>query len=151
MGKEVRWTYHQPQCISHRGPSKWPSCLFLGTSIPTCFSSKNLSINPWSPKNGNITSARPNWNALVTELQPQYVKKPPTDSWAKIFNWGPQPIQTIPRSLVRSSNSFGNSTESPATLCFLRAQKKDNPDCSSPRANSVKSSWLGCISLPSTI
>ena len=81
-----------------------PSFSFLGISNPTCLPTRSLAIKPWSEQApGKRINTRPDPRASVTELHPQWVKKPPIDGWAMIRFCGAQPTQTKPRPETRAS------------------------------------------------
>ena len=125
-------------------PVNDPSRLSLSTSNPARLSSRSLATNLRSEEAPRKRiNTRPNPRASITEFQPQWVKNPPIDRWAKIYFCGSQLAQTKPRPETRDSNPviIGSSL-------VLTTQMKGKSDFSIPDANSFISPWLRVNSVP---
>uniref|UniRef100_A0A8R7QZB8 Uncharacterized protein n=1 Tax=Triticum urartu TaxID=4572 RepID=A0A8R7QZB8_TRIUA len=134
--------------------SNEPSLSSLATSTPIPLFAIARAIMGVSIMNGSITNGSPKAKLSMVEPHPQCVRNAPVAPCASAFTCGTHPVQTSPRSRVRSSNPAGNRSCSssfpvPVPAGFRRAQRKRTPASSSPSA----SSWMFCsvsgASLPS--
>lgn len=69
-----------------------------------CGGKLNLMFVFWSAQNGHVSIGTPVHMDSSVEFQPQCDKKALVDWCDRICNWGAQPLISMPRPLVRSSN-----------------------------------------------